>query len=203
MTEPVKIITFGGAKFDENQVSHKSTYKKGNETRYLVIFKGGASVEYPNQAAKNNSKIDIGRDESYLWVGKKTDSKENKELFNNKGKLGYEDISTDKTGTIWQKGDKFTISQFCGLEFHGSDWQPDDVVLEGCTKCTVDVSGGNSHSMDRVKLKDTSKFASQKNEVKIDNKDLISDNNAPAGKGIIEGAGVYREGDSKDKLKNN
>lgn len=200
MSEPVKIITFGGAKFDANQVASQSTTKKNGETYYVVNFKSGAKVQYPAQAEKNDARIDVGRGEGQNYVGCYDDNKQINHIYDNIGKPGYENFGGGE-GVLTQKADQYTISQFWGLEFSGSK-NPDDVNLRGCTKCTVNVSGGNSYARDEVTLERSPKFVSQHNEVIMDAKDIT---NEADNRGIIinqvQGSGIYHEGDNRDKLK--
>lgn len=194
MGEPVKIITFGGAKFDSNQVASQSTVKKNGTTYYVVNFKTGAKIQYPAQEDKNNAAIDIGRGESSTYVGYYDDNLKNSIIYDNMGKPGYENF-TGGEGALYQVADKYTISRFWGAEFTGTA-KPDDVDLKGCTRCTVNISGGNSYARDKVSMEEDEKFVSQKNEVIMDAKDEVYTQYDK-----IEGAGTYHEGDSRDKLK--
>lgn len=203
MTEPVKIITFGGAKFDANQVASKTTVNKGGKTYYVVNFKTGAKVQYPAQAQKNEARIDVGRGEAENYVGHCSDSKQISRMYDNmiEHKPGYENF-TGGEGCVNEKADQYTISQFWGLEFTGSR-KPDNVHLNGCTSCTVNLSGGNSYAGDRVGLRDSSRFVSQNNEVIMDDKDVTKKFERDSSLlivDVVKGAGTHHEGDSRDKL---
>lgn len=200
MAEPVKIITFGGAKFDANQVASQSTTEKNGKTYYVVNFKSGAKVQYPAQAERNEARIDIGRGEAENYVGYYDDSKQMARIFDNLGKPGYENF-TGGEGVVMEKADQYTISQFWGLEFSGSQ-KPDDVNLRGCTRCTVNVSGGNSYAHDEVILERSPKFVSQHNEVIMDAKDITNEaDNRGRIINQVQGSGIHHEGDNRDKLK--
>ncbi len=60
-TRAVNIITFGGAKVDANKVKTKGVVvdKTTGKKMYEITFTTGAKVKYPNQAAGNNSAINI------------------------------------------------------------------------------------------------------------------------------------------------
>lgn len=201
MTEPVKIMTFGGAKFDKNQVESSNTVKKNGRTYYVVNFKTGAQVQYPAQAKDNNASIDIGRGEAANTVGSVSEGAGMAQLYDkvNKGKSGYKDLKTGE-GIITQKADKYIISQFWGLEFTGSK-KPDNVILKGCTSCKVDTRGGNSLARDEVTLERSGKFVSQHNEVIMDAKDRTDEVNGITITNSSMGAGIHHEGDNRDKLK--
>lgn len=194
MGEPVKIITFGGAKFNANEVASKNTVQKDGKTYYVVNFKTGAKIQYPAQAAKNNAAIDVGRGESSAFMGSAYDSPKMEKIYDNLGNPGYENY-TGGEGIVHQIADKYTISRFWGAEFTGSA-KPDDIDLKGCTSCTVNISGGNSFSRDKVSMEADKKFVSQNNEVIMDAKDSVDTKYDR-----IQGAGIYHEGDSRDKLR--
>ena len=198
--QPVKIITIGGAKFDANQVASQSTIQKNGKTYFVVNFKSGAKVQYPQQAAKNNAAIDIGIGESESYVGNYSDSPTMAYRYDHMGEGRYKDL-TGGEGALYQQADKYTISRFWGLEFSGTQ-KPDDVNLKGCSSCTVNISGGNSMSGDRVTLSKSSNFISQNNEVRMDANDQVrhlSDDGIISSE--VSGAGIYHEGDSRDKLR--
>lgn len=200
--QPVKIITIGGAKFDANQVASQSTTKKNGKTYYVVSFKSGATVQYPQQAQKNNAAIDIGIGESGSYVGNYSDSPTMAYRYDHMGEGRYKDLEGGE-GAIYQKADKYTISRFWGLEFSGTQ-KPDDVNLNGCTRCTVNINGGNSMSGDKVTLSNSSNFKSRDNEVVMDKNDEVRhlrDDGIIDGDSDVRGAGTYHEGDSRDKLK--
>ena len=202
MGDPVKIITFGGAKFDANQVASQSTVQKDGKTYYVINFKSGASVQYPAQAKNNNATIDVGIGESEAYVGHYSDSDTMAYRYDHMGEGRYKDL-TGGEGALYQKADKYTISRFWGLEFSGTQ-KPDDVNLRGCTKCTVNVSGGNSMAGDQVTLSNSSKFKSRDNEIIMDDKDTtrhMRNDGIIEGASTVKGAGTYHEGDSRDKLK--
>lgn len=201
--EPVKIITFGGARFNANEVASKSTVQRDGKTYYVVNFKTGGKVEYPRQATKNNAAIDIGRGESVHYVGCISDGTVTEYMYNNIDKGKYSDLTAGE-GVVGQKADRYTISRFFGLEFTGTQ-RPDNVTLNGCSNCTVDIAGGNSRSNDQVTIKPDAKFVSKDNEVKMDGKDdvypLKVTNGELWGDDVVTGAGIYHEGDTRDKLR--
>lgn len=201
MTEPVKIVTFGGAKFDANQVASQSTTKKNGKTYYVVNFKSGAKVQYPTQPKKNEARIHVELGAGRTYAGYSGDSKEMAHIYDNMGKAGYTNF-TGGEGVVQEKADKYTISQFWGLEFSGSK-KADDVNLKGCTRCTVDIRGGNSASRDEVRLVDSPKYRSQNNEVIMDAKDYTAEIDAKNNwiNRDAQGEGIHHEGDSIDELK--
>lgn len=201
MAEPVKIITFGGAKFDQNQVASTTTVNKNGKTYYVVNFKTGAKVQYPAQAKTNNARIDVGPGESANHVGYCDDSKKMEQMYDNiiEGKPGYENF-TGGEGVVMQVADKYTISQFWGLEFTGSK-KPDDINLRGCTRCTIDVNGGNSLANDKVSLEKSEKFVSKHNEIRMDAKDKIIEVDKDTITNRVTGAGIHHEGDNREQLR--
>lgn len=121
-------------------------------------------------------------------------------IYDNLGKKGYENFCGGE-GAIFEKADQYTISQFWGLEFSGSQ-KSDHVNLRGCTRCTVDVSGGNSYAYDAVALERSPKFVSQHNEVIMDAKDITHEiDNRGIAINQAKGSGIHHEGDNRDKLK--
>lgn len=112
MAEPVNIISFGNAKFDENLIRDKEVVKENGATRYVVSFTNGATVKYPEQNIKNNARIDIN---SYIPFFNKLHGRRAEEH-------------------------EYTISDFYGLEFTGST-EVDKVKVSGCTACTIDIYG--------------------------------------------------------------
>lgn len=201
MSEPVKIITFGGAKLNQNEVASKTTENKNGKTYYVVNFKTGATVKYPAQAKRNNAKIDVGRGEGENYVGNCSDSKKMERMYDNiiAGKPGYKNFTAGE-GVVMQASDKYTISQFWGLEFTGSQ-KPDDINLKGCTRCKINVRGGNSLSNDQVNLEKTKKFASKNNEIIMDAKDEMNEIDNITITNRVTGAGIHHEGDSRDQLR--
>lgn len=63
---PQKPVTFGDVKLNENEIESKNTVKENGATRYVVNFKNGSTIKYPQQAKRNNAEINS---EHYLGVG--------------------------------------------------------------------------------------------------------------------------------------
>lgn len=65
MTKQVRItpkqpITFGGVKLNANEIASKEVVKENGATRFVINFKNGSTIKYPQQAPKNNSSIYFG-----------------------------------------------------------------------------------------------------------------------------------------------
>lgn len=62
MTEPLKPINttvFGGVKVDANRVAKFSKVKQNGATRFVIDFKNGTRIEYPQQKSGNESRIRV------------------------------------------------------------------------------------------------------------------------------------------------
>ena len=199
MTEPVNIMTFGNAKMDANRVASKRTVQQNGETYYVVNFKNGAQIKYPKQDPGNNSRIDLGYGEAKAYASDYSPQYRNNKdrfnyLYNKAANCSYLDR---EEGVLVENADKYTITQFYGLEFTGTK-KPEEVLLAGCTSCNVDVRGGNSYTNDSVIIRSTNAFKSQKNKVKVDANDDINDNDART---IWRTAGTHYEGESRGMLR--
>lgn len=55
--KPQNQITFGGVRVNQNDIKSKKVVKENGATRFVIDFKNGVKVKYPEQSAKKNSII--------------------------------------------------------------------------------------------------------------------------------------------------
>lgn len=156
---PQKPITYGGVKLNENEVQSKKVVKENGATRFVISFKNGSTVKYPQQAKHNNAEITSS---NY------TETKSGREL-----------IANTEISRLF--GAEFTGTQYS--PHRDGNYPLDSVSLNGCTNCKVDVSNDvNKNEIgDRVFVFDDHEYGFKaKNNVikqdKYDETDIITSN---------------------------
>ena len=121
-------INIGGVSFTKTDVVKSEQIKRDGETLNSVFLKDGTQITFPDQDAKNESKVT--QQEEVLTV--------------HNGPQNYSYVET---------GNYFTgVERLSGGSIVGTD-KKDNYTLKGCDNTTVDVSQ-NDHLVDNVKVED-------------------------------------------------
>lgn len=119
---PNNPIKFGGVQVNQNEVASKRTVKENGKTLFIINFKNGSTIKYPQQQVNQGAHIENG---DYINSGA--------------GRIFRE-----------QNVQEVNITSIFNAKFTGSN-KRDQINLNGCRNCTIDVSNDQTTDEIRIR----------------------------------------------------
>lgn len=145
MTEPVKMIEFGGLYVDENLVHSKVENQDGT---FTINFKTGETITYPAQKTYLNESRIKYRSETFMDMkgGDKIYCDNAPETFKSTSPNNYLKpvISCSVFDGYFTDTSEFKIANVMGATFTSSKKNIDEVQLEHCYDCNIDLAANHS-----------------------------------------------------------